>query len=180
MNYLQERFEKETGKCINILLQNGQIEIYHHWLKKLNQENQRFLLATHLTYPPDEVIYEITENENYSIIGEEKIPKYLIEAKRQPFYYQYRKITNLSERLSGHLICNGCYEEVGMFINQFLDRGSFTVGVCMEKTDKNYKTAKKCYQDLYQQLLTKTHCALSYQETKQGNYKICILRGGRR
>ncbi len=178
MNFLQERFEQETNYNIEVLFNTGRINIYQKWLKKLVKEQEKFLLCAAIPKTTDKIIYEITENRDYAATCDLPLPTYVIEAKREPFFYQPRRVP-FEERLSGHFLCNGYYQEVGSFINQFLDKGSFTVGVCLEHNDKNYKKIKRSYQALYQELQKSGKCALSCQEKRIGDYKIYMLRGGR-
>lgn len=179
LSYLQERFYEEENCYVDVLYQTGRLHIYHQWLEKLKKEHQLFLNAACFPDHFSKFILEVSEDENYSVSSLLDQSRYVLEARRSDLCYTLNRNIPLDKRLNYHLISNGTYQEVSDLLPQVLDRGSFTIGVCLPKKDKRYKQESRQYKILYDRLLKEKIQGLSCQEIKKNDYAICLVKGGR-
>lgn len=176
---LEIRFLKETGCDVELLFKAGRVRVFQNFLQKIEKANKLFAKVARPFIPEEKEVIELASSQDYlvsSFLKQRRIP--LLGYDSDSFALPEAPLRE-EENLSGHFLSNGCYEETGELLAQFLRRDSFTVGVCADKRSSYFKNLKKQYRALYHQLLRSRKDVA--EETKvDGDYRVYMIRGGGR
>lgn len=176
---LEIRFFKETGCNVEVLFQAGRIHLYQNFLQQVEKSNKLFAKVARPFFPEGKEIIELSNSRDYSVSSflDQRVIS-VIGKDCESFTLQEIPLAE-EKNLSGHFLSNGCYEETGEMLAQFLRQGSFTVGVCANKRSSYFKNLKKQYQMLYYQLL-KRRKDVAEEMKADGDYRVYMIRGGGR
>ena len=148
------------------------LQIQSDFFKKLEEAN--YIFAGILKpYIKTDLILEIVNDQDYSVGKYLKPKKLYIKGTEREFTYENHYVRE-EEKLSGHLLCNGSFEEIHEFLPRVLDKGSFTIGVCEEKSI-SYRKKKRLYKRVFDTLLQMGYPVVQ-EEQRVKKYGIYLLR----
>ena len=163
------------------LLKNGKFKIdenhFNEWLFRLNNSKRLFgtyLLESGLIKDKQKII-EVTESENYSSTNDaffEEPKTYIVEMVGSGCYFHPSQ-----EKMSGHLVINGIYNNQMIYLARVVRTGDFTVGYCGLKDSEYTKLAVDYYRNLKRvlNLMLKTSKVEVIEDSDLGSSKIYVL-----
>lgn len=156
---------------------NGKVflnrELYSKWHKEIQERNKIFAKSIKEINRPlsRELVVESALSENLTI------SEYLF--RKSKVEVSDFEIPQISKIIPGnekyHYICNGCFVDTFDKINQVLERGSFTVGICCEKKTKLFKEISTYYNQLKNVLLNNGYYARSFESNTNRKNRVYLL-----
>ena len=161
---LEQVYEKEKitvfGKLSELQIQNklydlfinGEFKIdkihFNEWLEQFNRSKQLFgtYLFQNDIINDKEKIIEITESPNYSSFNNTLFYGNIIHVIETVGSGCYLKPSY--EKMNGHLVMNGIYNNQMIYLARVVKEGDFTVGYCGLKDSKYTKTVINYYKNL--------------------------------
>ena len=190
---LEQVYEKDKitvfGKLSELQIQNKLYELFRNdeikidenhfneWLNQLNNSKQLFgtyLLESGIIKDKKKII-EVTESKNYSSINNvffEGTKNYVIETVGSGCSFHPSH-----EKMNGHLLMNGIYNNQMIYLARVTKDGDFTVGYCGLKDSEYTKVAINYYKNLKKvlNLMLKTSKVEVIEDTNLDSNKIYVL-----
>lgn len=148
-------------------------KLYNEWYQKLDIRNRIFARSVKefTCSRPREFVMESAINDKLTV------SQYLF-GKSEVYISDFGKpeiITKNQEDLQAHYICNGYFNDTLQKINQVLNKGSFTVGICSEKNTKLYKEVISYYNKLKMALLKNGYISSSLEISSISKNRVYLL-----
>ena len=155
-NYVALRYQGEMGRTLGNFYRDESQKDYAHFRNNLCLSNEFFkeLTCDYLEKSP--YIYEVASSKDTTVSQMVSSVKGIIEV--EPFCNLQKDLpdTTLSkseELKTGCLVAQGVYPNLTIYLSEFLEKGTFAIGVVGKKHTESFNTQVKFFKQIHHQLL---------------------------